>query len=265
MPVFAGSFLKAQSFPKTFQDLSFSDRMQFKMDDYELYQPEYDANGNCISGCAYPGINIIQEHETSNNDTQQALQQSESYQQQQRPSTNISLDTHQQQQHPSTNISLDTRAIINAVNTTNDGPVCINRNVNIPVGQVAPFGKPLIGNPRISSPYGPRTLHGKQSYHDGIDFAVPIGTKVYSPADATVVRVINDNRCGKGLRLKHNDGTQSIYCHLNSQFVNNGDRVGAGCQIAESGNTGHSTGPHLHYGLRNSAGNKIDPTPYINH
>ena len=175
--------------------------MQFKMDDYELYQPEYDANGNCISGCAYPGINIIQEHETSNNDTQQALQQSESYQQQQRPSTNISLDT---------------RAIINAVNTTNDGPVCINRNVNIPVGQVAPFGKPLIGNPRISSPYGPRTLHGKQSYHDGIDFAVPIGTKVYSPADATVVRVINDNRCGKGLRLKHNDGTQSIYCHLNS-------------------------------------------------
>lgn len=246
MPVFAGSFLKAQSFPKTFQDLSFSDRMQFKMDDYELYQPEYDANGNCISGCAYPGINIIQEHETSNTDTQQALQQSESYQQQ------------------SANMSSDTQAIINAINTTNRVPTCINRNTNIPVGQAAPFGKPLVGNPRISSPYGPRILHGKQSYHDGIDFAVPVGTKIYSPADATVVRIIDDNRCGKGVRLQHKDGTQSIYCHLNRQLVSKGDQVEAGCQIAESGNTGHSTGPHLHYGLRNSAGKKIDPTPYIN-
>lgn len=256
-PVSYGGFLKAQSFPGTFQDLSFTARMQFKADDYELYQPEYDENGRCVSGCAYPGINIIQEHQISANDTQQALQNSLQYQQ------------NNNQQMP-----VDTKNIITALQTpsTSNKPVynvpsvsyCANRNANIPVGQGAPFGKPLNGNPRISSPYGPRTLHGKQSYHDGIDFAVPIGTDVFSPADGTVVRVINDNRCGKGLRLQHNDGTQSIYCHLSQQTVNQGDKVGAGCKIAESGNTGHSTGPHLHYGLRNSAGSKIDPTSYIN-
>ncbi|MBR5903904.1 MAG: M23 family metallopeptidase, partial [Alphaproteobacteria bacterium] len=57
---------------------------------------------------------------------------------------------------------------------------------------------------------------------------------------------------------------QSIYCHLSKQMVNQNEKVGAGCKIAESGNTGHSTGPHLHYGLRNSSGSKIDPTSYIN-
>ncbi|MBR5903925.1 MAG: M23 family metallopeptidase, partial [Alphaproteobacteria bacterium] len=198
--------MKAQSFPKTFQDLSFTARMDFKSEDYELYQPEYE-NGFCVKNCAYPGLHIDREHEISNQDTQQALQNSIAYQ-------NQNNTTNQ-------NLPVDTQNIVNAVNNpvntntaytppttilgTNNtaGAYCAIRNNQIPVGQGAPFGKPLVGNPRISSPYGPRILHGKQSYHDGIDFAVPVGTDVYSPAEAVVVKVINDNRCGKGLRLKH--------------------------------------------------------------
>ena len=99
-------------------------------------------------------------------------------------------------------------------------------------------------------------------FHDGIDYAVGIGTPVYATADGRVTRVINDNSCGKGLRLQHEDGTQTIYCHLNKQMVSSGTYVGAGCKIAESGNTGHSTGPHLHYGMRDASNNKINPGEY---
>ena len=134
----------------------------------------------------------------------------------------------------------------------------------IPVGQKVPWGEPLKGLPRISSQYGPRKLEGKQSFHDGIDYAVVVGTPVYSVADGYVVRVINDETCGLGVRIQHEDGTQTIYCHLSKQMVSNGAFVGAGCQIAESGNTGHSTGPHLHIEVRKGHGvssqyNQINP------
>jgi murein DD-endopeptidase MepM/ murein hydrolase activator NlpD len=145
---------------------------------------------------------------------------------------------------------------------TSGAKQCKDRNADIPVGQKVPWGEPLKGKPRITSPYGPRRLEGKNSFHDGIDYGVSIGTAVYVPAEGKVARVINDSRCGKGLRIRHGDGTQTIYCHLSKQLVTEGASVGAGCKIAESGNTGHSTGPHLHYGIRNSSGDKINPAAY---
>lgn len=235
------SFLTASSFPTTFNDLSFDSRMQFKFDDYELYRPEYDTDGFCIKNCAYPGLNIKYETEQSMLDTQSALNRSRQY------------ETRKQ------NLPVDTKSIVSVVQSKN---FCYNRNSDIPLEQKVPWGEPLKNSPRISSSYGERTLEGKRSFHDGIDYAVESGTPVYTTADGRVARVINDSVCGKGVRIQHEDGTQTIYCHLNKQMVQVGDNVGAGCQIGESGNTGHSTGAHLHYGMRDSNNNKINPSYY---
>ena len=80
---YSESLLQAASFPKTFEDLSFAERVQFKAEDYELYQPEYDENGFCVKNCAYPGLNIKYEIEKSEIDTQNAIAQSEQYEQKQ--------------------------------------------------------------------------------------------------------------------------------------------------------------------------------------
>ena len=248
LPAFADSFLTAQKFPKTFDDLSFQSRMEFYADDYELYRPEYDKDGFCVKNCAYPGLNIKQEEYITETDTENAINDSLEYQKQN-----------------TTSLPVNTQSIVNAVNTSYQVPSqkqCAGRNLSVPFGQKVPFGKPLIGNLVVTSPFGPRILEGKQSFHDGIDYAARVGTIVYAPADATVSRVINDARCGKGLMLKHPDGITTIYCHLSKTYLSKGNFVGAGCPIAESGNTGHSTGPHLHYGMLDKSGKKINPSSY---
>jgi murein DD-endopeptidase MepM/ murein hydrolase activator NlpD len=265
-PGYGESLLKAASFPETFEDVSFTERMQFKADDYELYQPEYDDDGFCVKNCAYPGLNIKYEVEKSEIDTQNAIIQSAQYEQNQQGTvTQNTLVGHVQ---PIASLPANTQTIVSVVeNASSNGSnqnVCLQRNSQIPSGQSVPWGEPLVSYSRISSPYGPRVLQGKKSFHDGIDFATPVGTPVYATADGTVTRIINDDRCGRGIRIKHGDGTNTIFCHLNRQMVSSGENVHAGCKIAESGNTGHSTGPHLHYGMRDASGNKIDPTPYIN-
>ena len=263
VPAYSDSLLKPTSFPKTFDDLSFSDRVQFKADDYELYQAEYDDNGFCIKNCAYPGLNITYEVEKSDNDTLNSVKQSQQYESGNQNVQGAQYPNNVQQAQPIQNLPVNTQNIVSSISSgTTSSVSCINRNTDIPVGQKVPWGEPLKGKPRISSPYGPRRLEGKNGFHDGIDYSVVIGTAVYVPADGKVARVINDSRCGKGLRVQHEDGTQTIYCHLSKQLVSKGAFVGAGCQIAESGNTGHSTGPHLHYGMRDSHNNKINPSAY---
>lgn len=68
------SFLTAQSFPKTFQDLSFVQRVQVIQEGYEPWESEYDSSGKCISGCAYSGITIEDEMDNLNRQTQYANQ-----------------------------------------------------------------------------------------------------------------------------------------------------------------------------------------------
>ena len=162
-------------------------------------------------------------------------------------------------------LPIDTQKIISAVNSAeNDISYCANRNPNIPTNQSAPFSEPLIGNPPISSPFG-RRIHpktGKNSFHKGIDYAVIVGTMVYSPAKGVVVSLINDDICGKGVKLKHPDGTKTVYCHLSEVLVNMGEKISAGCAIAKTGNTGYSTGPHLHYSILDSKENYVNPGEY---
>ena len=93
------------------------------------------------------------------------------------------------------------------------------------------------------------TYNGQRVLGHAIDIAVPIGTNVYATKSGTVYRVadLGNKSFGKYIYLKHDDGTWSAYCHLSSFLVNQGERVNQGQLIAKSGNSGGSTGPHLHF------------------
>ncbi|MEI8632634.1 M23 family metallopeptidase [Vibrio sp. PP-XX7] len=127
-----------------------------------------------------------------------------------------------------------------------------------------PNGAP-VRNARISSGYGKRKhpITGKITYHRGQDFAVNIGTPVYAPADG-VVEVIRPGNKGSGnfLRLEHAYGFSSSYSHLQKFKVKGGDFVQKGDLIAYSGNSGLSSGPHLHYEVR-FVRRPLDPKPFV--
>lgn len=101
------------------------------------------------------------------------------------------------------------------------------------------------------STQNPQVYNG--SGHNGIDFGVPVGTAIYSAADGTVVGTGNsDLACsgvsyGKWILIGHTNGLSTLYAHLSSIDVVAGQAVTSGSKIASSGNTGYSTGPHLHF------------------
>jgi len=104
----------------------------------------------------------------------------------------------------------------------------------------------------ITSGYGYRThpVLGTRKLHNGVDIAVPTGTPIYAAQDATVSVAGEDAINGKYLVLDHGYGVKTSYCHLSKLMVEADDDVDKASQIAESGNTGRSTGPHLHFVLR---------------
>ncbi|STO12843.1 Glycyl-glycine endopeptidase lytM precursor [[Flavobacterium] thermophilum] len=100
--------------------------------------------------------------------------------------------------------------------------------------------------------------------HTGIDFAMPENTPLRSIKDGIVERVVDfgSSNIGKGVFIKWQDGKTAIYGHLSQITVKQGDIVQAGDLIGYSGNTGHSTGAHLHFAVK-EGGRFIDPSPYI--
>ncbi|WP_119396136.1 peptidoglycan DD-metalloendopeptidase family protein [Salinibius halmophilus] len=103
---------------------------------------------------------------------------------------------------------------------------------------------------RISSAFNPSRLHpitGKISPHNGTDFAVPRGTPVYATGDGVVTRVENHPYAGKYIVIEHSGQYRTRFLHLDRILVRKGQRVSRGERIALSGNTGRSTGPHLHF------------------
>lgn len=99
--------------------------------------------------------------------------------------------------------------------------------------------------------------------HSGIDLAMPEGTTLRSIADGVVDRVYDGSGAiGKGLSVQMPDGTRTIYGHMNEVKAHIGDKVNVGQILGESGNTGNSTGPHLHFSIRNPEGTFIDPTSH---
>jgi murein DD-endopeptidase MepM/ murein hydrolase activator NlpD len=102
--------------------------------------------------------------------------------------------------------------------------------------------------------------------HYGLDFAAPIGTPIYAAADGVVIEAGPASGFGLWVRIQHEDGTITVYGHMQSFSVREGQQVKAGEQIARTGNRGQSTGPHLHFEVWEPGGRKIDPKPWlINH
>ncbi|MFF8940980.1 peptidoglycan DD-metalloendopeptidase family protein [Streptomyces sp. NPDC014864] len=100
------------------------------------------------------------------------------------------------------------------------------------------------------------------SVHTGIDFPVSYGTTVMAATDGTV-RTQWNSAYGNMLILTAKDGTETWYCHLSSYRVPSGTVVKAGTPIAYSGNSGNSTGPHLHFEVRPGGGAAVDPLPWL--
>ncbi|MFJ6986121.1 MULTISPECIES: M23 family metallopeptidase [unclassified Streptomyces] len=101
--------------------------------------------------------------------------------------------------------------------------------------------------------------------HTGQDFAVPIGTPVKAVGAGRVVRVSCGGPFGIAVVLRHTDGSFTQYAHLASVAVDQGERVAAGRWIGQSGTSGNSTGPHLHFEARVTAetGSAVDPVPWL--
>jgi murein DD-endopeptidase MepM/ murein hydrolase activator NlpD len=114
---------------------------------------------------------------------------------------------------------------------------------------------------QISSPFGWRIhpITKVISFHNGIDIAAPTGTPIYAPMGGTVERVFWSDLGGNSVIIKHDDGTHTTgYAHLDQTFVKVGEKVKYGDVIGTVGNTGRSTGPHLHLTLRVN-GTIVDP------
>lgn len=119
-------------------------------------------------------------------------------------------------------------------------------------------------NGPITCKYGTRDdLHPNGHY--AVDYGVAIGTPVRASASGTVKAMgpgSGARSYGNNIELEHADGFSTVYCHLNGFNVSVGQTVTQGQVIAQSGNTGFSTGPHLHFELRKN-GQKTDPSPYL--
>ncbi|MFD7410099.1 M23 family metallopeptidase [Kitasatospora purpeofusca] len=126
------------------------------------------------------------------------------------------------------------------------------------------WSAPIPGAP-TSNPYGVRNPEYAAGYHTGVDFAVSPGTALLAVGNATVVSAGWDGAYGKEVVLRLADGRFAQYAHMSALAVSPGQKVAAGQQIGRSGNTGNSTGPHLHFEIRsaNQYGAVINPIAYL--
>lgn len=99
--------------------------------------------------------------------------------------------------------------------------------------------------------------------HAGIDFAAPTNEPVYAAADGKVVAAGYDGGYGKRVKIRGKDGYFTLYAHLNKYSVKKGQKVRAGQRIGAVGSTGHSTGPHLHFEVRNGKDRAVHPNKYL--
>lgn len=121
-----------------------------------------------------------------------------------------------------------------------------------------PFDMPVKAGFRFTSGYGMRW--GRM--HNGTDFAAPIGTPIYAPADGVVTFAGWSSGYGRLVKIRHAFGIETRYAHQSRIRVEVGQRVSRGDRIGDIGNSGRSTGPHLHYEIR-VGGSAVNPMTYI--
>ncbi len=138
-------------------------------------------------------------------------------------------------------------------------PKIVKRGTKIPPTYV----KPISGG-RLSSDFGRRKAptKGASSYHKGIDWATPTGTAVYASCGGTVAKAGWGSGYGYVVYINHEDGRQTRYAHLSKVLVKAGETVKQGERIALSGNTGVSSGPHLHFEIL-IGGRQVNPLKYL--
>lgn len=127
------------------------------------------------------------------------------------------------------------------------------------------------GQFRVSQGPGGKFSHQDEKGRHAVDIAMPEGTPVVAVRAGTVIsldekqREGNGSKAGNYVRILHDDGTMSVYLHLkhNGIVVSEGQQVKAGDMIAHSGNTGSSTGPHLHFVVQKNLGMKVVSIPFL--
>lgn len=152
------------------------------------------------------------------------------------------------------------REIIKEEVTYEAVPKIVERGTKIPPTYI----KPIAGG-RLTSNFGRRNrpTKGASTYHKGVDWATPTGTAVAASCGGTVAKAGWGSGYGYVVYINHPDGRQTRYGHLSKVLVSAGQTVSQGQRIALSGNTGVSTGPHLHFEILIN-GSQVNPLKYLN-
>ncbi|WP_017300464.1 M23 family metallopeptidase [Nodosilinea nodulosa] len=128
-----------------------------------------------------------------------------------------------------------------------------------------PSGQPLAGKLSVSSEFGLRpNPFGARGYemHEGLDFSGPVGKPILATAEGVVVQADYNGGFGNHVRIDHGYNYETLYAHMSKLAVKIGDRVERGDVVGYLGNTGRSSGPHLHYGVYRN-GQPVNPRYYL--
>ncbi len=152
--------------------------------------------------------------------------------------------------------------ILRMISPTHSGDLAVDDVLQETIGDI-PSIYPTFG--RISDIWGTRIhpITNNLEFHYGIDIANEIGTPIYATAAGIVQSVDFDNGYGKRVIVDHGNGYRTMYAHLYNSRVKEGETVSKGQIIAMMGNSGFSTGPHLHYEV-SFRGAKMNPARYLN-
>jgi murein DD-endopeptidase MepM/ murein hydrolase activator NlpD len=133
---------------------------------------------------------------------------------------------------------------------TEDGEALIHSGLRYPLDRL-----------HITSRYGYRIhpITGSRAFHSGVDYRGAVGTPVYAVAEGLVIQSSYDNANGNYIAIKHSDNSQSWYLHLSQRSAGKGLKVKSRQVIGKVGNTGRSSGPHLHFGIKQPSGSWMDP------
>ena len=262
--------LAAAGFPESKYDYSFTDRMDAMRKGYEPFETVFDADGNCISGCAYPGMTLQSEIDYYQTQTDMAVERARVLCDA-GPECVARRDAAKITPEEEKTLPPQKIEVIQAQQSQWTGGYCPvaspSRSV-IPASQMIPYGYPLNVQGRLTSGFGPRSSTtgsmGKpiSTFHYGYDIAVPTGTPVFSTVSGTVNFAGNAGVCGYEVRIDNEQGFGAKFCHLSKIMVNVGDKVSGGCIVGLSGNTGNTTGPHLHYEVRKD-GHAVNPKTFM--
>ena len=260
-PVLGDSFLKPTSFPKTFQDLSFTARLNILREGYLPYEVQYDSNGVCTANCAYHGITIKDDMDAvdqATNDMADLISNSGNGSSSGGGSSGETSGGGGSSSSSNGGSSGGTGGSSNG-GTSGGGATDWCRNG---LSTKLPLRYPVDMTNlkyKISSDFGFRTNSPNGArFHPAVDIGCPSGTPVYATADGVVVTVANETKpggAGNYISIKHDNGLITQYLHLDRVFVSKGDTVTACQKIANSGNTGQSVGgdayaAHLDYRIR---------------